>query len=557
MKRIHFILLGLFIMPCAQAQIITTNVGSFAMGYTYTGDGGPATAAGMKYTYCVAVDGAGNKYIGEGNKVVRKVNAAGIISTFAGNGTLGYTGDGGPATAAEIGWPVGVAADIAGNVYISDHDNSVVRKVAPSGIITTYAGTGVAGYSGDHGPASAARLQTPQGICVDAAGNLFIADENVIRKVDVSGIITTVAGTSVAGYTGDGGPATNAKLYFDGAVATDVAGNLYIGDRGNNVIRKVNTAGNIATVAGNGYGAGGGSGYGGYWGDGGPATNAALNDPIGVAVDGVGNIFIAEWFSKIIRKVNTAGMISTLSGTMVIGYSGDNGPCGMAQLNWPDAVAVDNVGRLYIADEQNYVIRMVDTTTDKSPLFAGGETISTCENTPLSLNTFLSIVDSNAGQTETWLIGASPLHGTLSGFSTTSVSTGALIAPAGLLYTPNPGFTGNDTFTVVISDGIIAVRSKKIVTVTLCPSLGTPALSNGEGALVFPNPSNGTFSVAIPAGCENIIVMDHLGRVVAEKNVEQVYGVSSVLNFSNIPPGNYLVSVKSAGGTYREKILVR
>jgi hypothetical protein len=256
-------------------------------------------------------------------------NNAIIIDTVAGNGSWGYSGDGGPATEAMLSYPRGVAVDASGNIYIADLYNHRIRKVDTSGIITTVAGNGDEGYSGDGGPATEAMLDFPFGVAVDASGNIYIGDTHNyrIRKVDTSGIITTVAGNGAWGYSGDGGPATEAMLDFPCDVAVDASGNLYIGDVYNQRIRKVDTSGIINTVAGNGSW--------GYSGDGGPATEAQLHGPFGVTVDASGNLYIADYDNQRIRKVDTSGIITTVAGNGSRGYSGDGGPATDAMLNHP------------------------------------------------------------------------------------------------------------------------------------------------------------------------------------------------------------------------------
>jgi sugar lactone lactonase YvrE len=284
--------------------IISTVAGD-GYGYTtmtggFSGDGGLATKAEMYAPYEMAIDNAGNIYISDaGNKRVRKVNTSGIITTFAGNGTNGSTGNGGQATAAEIS-PEGIAVDAAGNVYITDVSSQTIRKVNTSGVISLFAGGGSS--LGDGGPATAATFNNPSGMAFDAAGNLYIADydNDRIRKISTSGIITTVAGTGVGGYIGDGGPATNAQLWWPQSVAIDASNNIYIADNANNVIREVYAAtGKIATIAGNGYGSG--SGIGAYSGDGGPATAAELSEPAGVAVSSTGMVYIADAINNRVR----------------------------------------------------------------------------------------------------------------------------------------------------------------------------------------------------------------------------------------------------------------
>ncbi|HZM04635.1 MAG TPA: hypothetical protein VFC44_16640, partial [Candidatus Saccharimonadales bacterium] len=237
-------------------------------------------------------------------------NLPNIIATMAGKGTEGYSGDGGAATNASLFYPDGVAADGDGNVFIADTYNSRIRKIDTNGIITTVAGNGTNGYAGDGGPATNARLSYIPGVAADSVGNLFIADVNNgrIRLVSTAGVISTVAGGTKSGFSGDGGPATNAGLNGPRGVAVDGFGNIFIADTGNYVIRKVSTNGIITTVAGRGPGRTSSIG------DGGPATNGWLNGPHGVAVDGFGNIFIADTGNFVIRKVSTNGIITTVAG---------------------------------------------------------------------------------------------------------------------------------------------------------------------------------------------------------------------------------------------------
>jgi len=349
----------------------------------YIGTSGPDTTVFLFYPTSVAVDAAGNVYIADmDHAVVRKVNTAGIVSTIAGCGKPGLSGDGGPATAATMQEPIGVAVDGGGNVYICDWFNNDVRKVDPSGIITTFAGNtvynpyGDGGYFGDGGPAVGAGLNQPNGLAVDARGNVYIADlsNKCIRVVNAAGIISTFAGSRYkgSGFSGDGGPASAALLGAPFGVATDAAGNVYIADTYNQRIRKVDTAGIISTIAGNGYNAGVSySLAGGFAGDGGPADSAELNLPYGVAVDASGNVYIADTYNQRVRKVSTSGIITTVAGNGYIsnngmsapqngGFAGNRGPAISAALNGPVGVAVDASGNIYIADQYNGYIRKVN-----------------------------------------------------------------------------------------------------------------------------------------------------------------------------------------------------
>ena len=318
----------------------------------HSGDGGSATSAQLDSPGSLAVDEDGNFYIGE-RLYVRKVNQTGVISTVAGNGTASFSGDGGQANDASLYEPRGIYGGSDGDLYIADSANHRIRKIDSSGIISTIAGNGTTDFSGDGGPATDAGLRWPQGVFVDRDGNIYTASQYRIRKVDTSGIITTVAGNGSSGYSGDGGLATSAGL-VPNDVFVDRVGNLYVADTGNQCIRKVDTSGIITTVAGNGTR--------GFSGDGGPATSAQLSDPFGVVVDATGNIYIADTYNHLVRKVDTSGIITTVAG------SGDRYGEGelatSARLDMPNDVALDNWGNLYISNGGSitYSVRMVDTS---------------------------------------------------------------------------------------------------------------------------------------------------------------------------------------------------
>lgn len=450
-----------FAATCLVASAATQTVTTVAGGYI--GDGKPATSASLASPTGIARDAHGNIYISDTyNCRIRVINSAGVINTYAGTGICGYSGDGGPAKSAKISDAFGIALDSKGNLLFTD--GARIRRVTPAGIISTVAGTGTQGYSGDGGPATKATLDYPEGVFADAKGNLYIADSGnyVIRKVDPKGIIHTVAGNHTAGFGGDGGPATSANLSFMFSVVADDLGNFYIADNGNARVRIVNSAGIINTFAGNGsYGNtgsggpatsaaisgclgllyGGGKLYignvlvwtvdlktqiinitagngldgfngdgntalatslssvtamalnnagglllvdeangrirlidsaqivstvaGGYIADGGKATAAYLNfsSTLGhIAFDPAGNLYIADIGNCRIRKVTPAGDISTFAGTGICSYSGDGGPATSATVFLPEAVAADANGNVYIADTGNSVIRKVDKT---------------------------------------------------------------------------------------------------------------------------------------------------------------------------------------------------
>jgi sugar lactone lactonase YvrE len=343
--------LALAVNTCmSQTYIISTFAGTGVGGYN--GDSVAATVAEINNPEAVKVDTAGNVYITDfENNRIRMVNTSGLISTIAGTGVAGNSGNGGLATAATLNHPYCAAMNLAGDLYIAEGYNNDVRYVKTTGIISTIAGNGTAGYSGDGGFAFFAELNAPDGFAFDTLGDYFIADlsNNRVRKVNKAGIISTVAGNGTAGFSGDGGPADSAELNAVADIAADAAGNIYIADFNNNRIREVNSLGIITTIAGNGTA--------GYSGDGGPATSAELNFPDGVAVDSSGNVYIADNDNNLIRKVSTGGIITTIAGNGTAGYTGDGGPATSAELNNPAGLAVDKSGNVYIADVGNNVIR--------------------------------------------------------------------------------------------------------------------------------------------------------------------------------------------------------
>ena len=352
---------------------ITTFAGNGTSGFS--GDGQPANTAVLSSPFAVAVDSAGNLYIVDnGNQRIRKVTN-GTINTVAGNGTSGFAGDGiagGAATSGEIRDPSGVAVDSSGNLYIADTNNSLIRKVSSSGTITTFAGNvnSGPGYV-DNAVATLGQLAFPSSVAVDASGNVYISESlagggsgignNRIRKVSTSGALTTIANNiGAVGSFGDGGPATAARLNNPLGIAVDKAGNLYIADTGNHKIRMI-ANGIISTVAGTGTPS--------FSGDGGPAKSAQLNNPTGVSVDAAGNLYIADNRNFRIRMVSTSGIITTIAGKAVSGYTGDGGPATSATLKFPTGTAVDSAGNVYVADNQNNAIRLL---TSPAPGGSGG-----------------------------------------------------------------------------------------------------------------------------------------------------------------------------------------
>ena len=360
----------------AEERYIYTFAGTGIGGYS--GDGGPATEAQLFGPIGLAVDGSGNLYVADyANHRVRRIDPEGVITTIAGTGERGFTGDGGPATEARLYGPDGLAVDGAGNLYVADYANHRVRRIDPEGVITTIAGTGERGFGGDGGPATEAQLNNPRGLAVDGSGNLYVGDyyNHRIRRIDPDGVITTIAGTGDQGFGGDGGPATEAQLNFPTGLAVDGSGNLYVADQTNHRIRRIDPDGVITTFAG--------TGDRGFGGDGGPATEAQLNNPRGLAVDGSGNLYMADYLNQRVRRIDPDGVITTIAGTGDRGFGGDGGPATDAHLNSPNGLAVDGSGNLYVADYPNHRVRVIRPPGERNPVthefphFAnGGSTVS-------------------------------------------------------------------------------------------------------------------------------------------------------------------------------------
>lgn len=365
-------LLILSINAHAQVQKINTIAGNGTFGFS--GDGLTATTAQFHGPIGVALAPAGEVFVLDFfNSRVRKINLLGKINTIAGNGTGGYTGDNSVGTSAQV-FAYGIAVDKNSNLFIADANYGVIRKVLnTTGIITTVAGTGVPGYTGDHGPASAAKLGSIHGICFDPKGNMYVADagHHSVRKISTSGIITTIAGGvrsytggDTSGYFGDLGPATAALLDSPYAVAADKNGNVFITDYRNNVIRKVDSFGVITTYAGV-------AGSYGYAGDAGAAASALLGRPVGIAVDTNGFLYIADAENNVIRRVDTFGIISTIVGNGTAGFGGDLSYVNGCNLFNPYGVAVDVYGSIYIADANNQRIRKTYSTVGIDPVTMG------------------------------------------------------------------------------------------------------------------------------------------------------------------------------------------
>lgn len=437
------------VLACvADAQVITTVAGT---DWSFPPSPLPAIHAPLGQTFAVATDPGGNVYIADvSNHMVSRVAPDGTLTVVAGNGLAGYTGDGGPAVNAALTYPAGLAVDVHGNIYISDSGTNVVRKVTPDGVITTIAGNGSAGFSGDEGPSARAQLSSPGQMAADHAGNVYVCDwnNNRVRKVTPGGTITTFAGNGESGDTGDGGPATRATLSGGRpGLAVDGSGNLYIADEGNGV-RKVTPGGTISTVpftrglslndvaidaTGNLFMADDGSDviwkltpggvlsifagvstanlgslFESFSGDGGPATKAFLNGPFGVAVDATGTVYIADTANYRIRKVPADGIINTMAGNGVYHSSGDGGAAANAALFQPVAIALDILGNLFISDSGELRIREVSSGGIITTVAGNGVASITGDGGPATKASFEAINSVAVDNSEVIFVGDSP-----------------------------------------------------------------------------------------------------------------------------------------------------
>ncbi len=470
-----FVAFFLFAFSSVFAQNISTIAGNGTGGYT--SDGIPAITSEVHNPTTVAVDAAGNVYIADyANARVRMVNTSGIISTVAGTGVAGYNFDGIQATAAKLNQPNGVALDAAGNIYIAEMAGYRIRKINTSGIISTIAGNGTAGTTGDGGPASAALVNHPTNLTVDGAGNIYIADwgNSKIRKISSTGIMSTLAGTGIGGYTGDG-IATAQKLNAPYSVSLDALDNLYISDENNHILRKLNlSTGIISTIAGVATSPG-------FSGDGFPATSAQFNHPDGIVAN-AGQLYIADFTNNRIRKVDlSTGIVTTAVGNGAAGFGGDGGPAtsALVQINGPAGVMLDPVGNVYIADFTNNRIRKV-SMNNHAPYFDSGhvQTLHVCDGAGLSITSYLAITDSDVSQTETWTLYNNAVNGHLyngasllsTGTVATGTSTGGILSiPGTFNYVHTPGMPLIDSFVFRVNDGISIDSEKFYITINPLP----------------------------------------------------------------------------------------
>ncbi len=618
------ILLLLFgnIFSGVYAQTITTLTGG-AGAASFGGDGGAQFSGSLQIPGGVYADNSGNIYIADGgNYRIRKVDTSGIITTIGGNGGSGYSGDGGAATLAQL-QPFTVFVDASGNILFGDTHNNAVRKINRAGIIYTIAGTGTAGYTGDGGPATAAQINAPSGVVEDAAGNIYFSDATFrLRKISASGIISTFCGTGTAGFSGDGGQATAAKISTPGYMHMDNStSTLYFVDNGNNRIRKISlTTGIISTVAGNGTAS--------YGGDGGTATAAQLHGPGGITMDASGNLYIADNVNDRVRMVNTSGIISTYAGSGTAGFSGDGGPATAARLHDAIDVSIDVSGHLLIADNHNNRIRIIDnpcagtpsggtisatvttacTTPFNSQLTATGFSITPgvtyyWQSSPDSINwtivpgaigvsysatvttsrIYYRFVDSCTvsglpGRSAGIKLGVLPisagvitgsknvciganiaLTATVSGGSWSAYNGSATVSSGGVVHGVSAGLDIISYTITNVCDTVSAIYPITIYTKHQCDS----ALDVNEvarelaGLAVRPNPAFGSCEIEIPAGeAVTVAVTDIMGKVILQRQFGDTQSANVVWRLPVLPAGTYIVRSVSNKEMLQSKFVI-
>jgi len=535
----------------AATNTISTVAGSDSFG-GFSGDGGPAVAAAINEPAGVAVmpDG-GYLFADAGNDRVRRIFPDGTINTVAGPGNFGVPGDGGPATAAGLRDPLGVAAFPDGSYLIADAGAATIRRVSAAGIITTVAGTGTPGYSGDGGAATAAQLFAPSGVAVTADGGFLIADtgNSRVRKVSPAGTIRTVAGTGAFGFSGDGGPATAAQLGQNSpyAVAVTADGGFLIGDETNSRVRRVSPTGVITTIAG--------TGVRGFSGDGGSATAAQLDTPMGVAATPDGGVLISDFFGNRVRWVSPTGVIRTVAGTgrFVVFKNGDGGPATAADIDFPFGIASTPNGGFVFGEEANGAIRFVDS--------GFGTAVPPPATTVPAAPTIGSAAFGNASATVTWTTppnnGGTAITGYLVRVVDSAGNQVGALRPAGATATSLlvTGLTNGSSFRFQVAaqnsvgTGPNSALSSAVIPATVpgAPVIGTAASGIPGGSIVatahwtMPTGNGGS---AVTGYVVRALRMSSTGAVLATTTSAVQPGSAQQLTMT-LPAGNYRFTVQA------------
>lgn len=551
-------LLTIFSVTSVQAQsfqpMTVTIAGSGIIGFT--GDGGYSKFARCSGPKDICIDAGQNLYFTDkDNGRVRKIAAiTGTISTIAGGGSS--LADGVPATSASI-TPNYICINSTGDLYITTLNK--IRRISASGTISTIAGSVSAGYSGDGGPASAAMLNNPQGISLDASGNIYVVDRgnNRVRKIAAAtGIITTIAGNGTSIYSGDGGPASAAGLNYPAVICTDLFGNIFFSDHNPDypagfdysVMRKINTATGIITwIAGDTLGSG-------TFPSGVPATAANLGTITGMCTDIAGNIYCNE-MSCACRKLDFGtGMLYAVAGNFAIeSFADEGGQYGY--MNYPCGLCLDTLGNVYIADSANQRIRKVLPITAK-PKFAFGnlQWIDPVAGTPFVLDSMMWTTDINYTLEHTWEVLTPPSHGTLSGFPVVAIDSvpgyGHPIKPTGLRYTTSSSYTGVDVFQIKVSKTWVGFLSSDTVTVMVgpnCFALETNKIEEETPDIYLsPNPATSVLNIEWANLRENntsIIITDVTGRLFYKEVQETSNPDKVAIDVSTFPAGIYIVNL--------------
>jgi sugar lactone lactonase YvrE len=528
MKKLLIILLSIPLFTNAQ-NTITTIAGTGIAGST--GDGSAATAAQIDAPGGIVFDAAGNIYFSDYYRhVIRKIDPSGNISTFAGTGSAGFSGDGGPASAARFYSPNKMSFDIAGNLFVADYNNNRVRKISTSGIITTIVGTGTIGSTGDGGNATAATLWHPSDVVTDNAGNVFIADytNNKIRKISPTGIISTFAGTGSASSGGDGGAATLAQLYNPFDVEIDAAGNLLIAEAEGDKVRKVGLDGIISTFAG--------TGISGFSGDGGQATAANLSNPAGLEVDATGNLYIADQFNQRIRMVSPSGVITTIVGNGIAAYGGDGGSPLLASINYSNGVSVNAAGVVFIADNSNHRIRKIVMCSPSGITHPENDTVEVGDTAIYSITTTMPGAahqwQEDTGTGFTNLADVPPYSGVYTSTLTISGATSSL---------------NNHYYKCLItSETGCSYNTDSALLVITAETTKTSTVNSMQLIRIYPNPAYERLHIEGHTANTDYKIYDIIGKVLQSGLLSNA---NSAIELKHLSPGTYFIELNQAGST--------